>query len=349
MIFKKTSLYAIACAVSIGSIFTSCSSDDDTSDVSGVTQLNVISRNVYLGADIGRFASINPSDPNALVATTTEFFGIVRATDFNTRAQGLAQEIASLNPDVVGLQEMTLFRTQNVSDFSQVPVPNAQDVQFDFIKILQDALNALNLNYTVAAKNRNTDIEFPILLDPTDPSSLGDGRMTMFDVILVKDGIPFSNAKERNYLTFASLSGINVRRGYSSVDITIGGQNTTIVNTHLESITPEARMGQTQELLNFVNNSDHVIITGDFNSDGITNEPTYQTMIQAGFTDSHNGSTEATSFVDEFLQTANFTRRIDFVFHKGNLTATNSSVFGNTTTGPWASDHAGVFATISRP
>ncbi len=345
---NKNSVYFTLFIIFISLGITSCSSDDDSSSQE-LSQLNVMSRNVYLGADIGRFASIDFSDPNALVNTTTTFFGIVQATDFNIRARGLAQEIASLNPDVVGLQEMTIFRTQNVSDFAQIPVPNAQDIQFDFIEILNNALVELNLNYTVAAKNKNTDIEFPILLNPTDPTSLGDGRMTMFDVILIKNGIAFDNVKERNYLSFASLSGIGVRRGYSSIDIEMGDQTTTFVNTHLESITQETRLAQTQELLTFLSpNAHNIIVTGDFNSDAITNQAAYQTMIDAGFNDAHQGSTEATSFVDEFLQTPNFTNRIDYIFYKGNLNSSNSSVFGNATTGPWASDHAGVFSIINR-
>ncbi len=344
---KRPSFLLFLFLLSITSSFISCSSDDDNNE-QGVSSLNVMSRNVYLGADIGRFASIDPSDPAALISTTTTFFGIVQATDFNTRAQGLAQEIATLNPDVIGLQEMSIFRTQSVSDFAQIPVPNAQDVQFDFISILTAALEAQNLDYVIAAKNRNTDIEFPILLDPTDSTSLGDGRMTMYDVILVKNGISFSNTKERNYLTTASLSGISVLRGYSSIDIRLNGQTATVVNTHLESITQEARLGQIQELLNFLApNANPLIVTGDFNSDALTNQEGYQTMLNAGFSDAHEGSTEATSFVDEFLQTPNFSTRIDYIFYKGNVSASNSTVFGNSPTGPWASDHAGVFSTIT--
>jgi hypothetical protein len=53
------------------------------------------------------------------------------------RAEALADEIVRASPDLVGLQEAALFRTQIPADGPATPATN---VSYDFIQILIDAL-----------------------------------------------------------------------------------------------------------------------------------------------------------------------------------------------------------------
>jgi hypothetical protein len=74
---------------------------------------------------------------------------MVHATNFPERAQALAAGIAANQPDLVGLQEVSLIRSQVPPDFS--PIPNATTVEFDYLQILLDALAAHGLSYAPVA------------------------------------------------------------------------------------------------------------------------------------------------------------------------------------------------------
>ena len=92
--------------------------------------LRVMSRNLYLGGDIGPILDAsNPADIPLLVAQT---WATIRATDFPQRAQLIAQEIAAARPDVIGLQEVALFRTQSPGDFLVGNPQPAEEVAFDY-------------------------------------------------------------------------------------------------------------------------------------------------------------------------------------------------------------------------
>jgi len=90
--------------------------------------------------------------------------GIENAKDFNVvenittvhsrtitviRAQALATEIASKKPDIIGLQEVVLIRSQYPADLS--PIPNASTIELDFLPILLDELARRGQNYEAVA------------------------------------------------------------------------------------------------------------------------------------------------------------------------------------------------------
>ena len=75
------------------------------------TKVKVMTRNLYLGADIFRVveAAQNP-DPNlgplSVPIAVAEVFQTMLNTDFWERAEAIADEIAKAKPDVIGLQEV---------------------------------------------------------------------------------------------------------------------------------------------------------------------------------------------------------------------------------------------------
>src|SRR6478672_5585326 len=70
--------------------------------------VNVMTRNVYLGANLA--PAIGAPSLEAFVAANGQILREVTANDFPTRAKGLAQEILAKQPDLVGLQEVALWR-----------------------------------------------------------------------------------------------------------------------------------------------------------------------------------------------------------------------------------------------
>ncbi len=105
-----------------------------------------MSRNIYLGADIFPVleAAQNP-DPSAIPMAVTGVFQTVQNTNFPERAQALADEIHRYRPDVIGLQEVSTWRTQIPGDFLIGNPTQATDVAYDFLEILQAALSERHL------------------------------------------------------------------------------------------------------------------------------------------------------------------------------------------------------------
>ncbi len=92
--------------------------------------VNTMTRNLYLGADLG--PAIGAPSLEAFVAANGQILREVTANNFPLRARGLAQEILRTKPDLVGLQEVALWRTAPPSlEPVQTGVPTATTVRYD--------------------------------------------------------------------------------------------------------------------------------------------------------------------------------------------------------------------------
>src|SRR5262249_30306803 len=133
-------------------------------------------------------------------------FAIVLATDFQERAQALAVEIEAIQPDLIGLQEVALYRSQFPADFS--PAPNATTVELDFLQILLDALAARGLHYAPVAVSTTVALEAPRLT----PLGLQDIQFTDREVILARThprgpDLHLSNITEGPFTTNVVVNG----------------------------------------------------------------------------------------------------------------------------------------------
>ena len=72
-------------------------------------RVTVMTRNLFLGADLIPLATTAPGAPFQQAAGT--LFDGVKATDPDARMKLIAREIADAGPDLVGLQEVSLWRT----------------------------------------------------------------------------------------------------------------------------------------------------------------------------------------------------------------------------------------------
>jgi endonuclease/exonuclease/phosphatase family metal-dependent hydrolase len=247
--------------------------------------ITVMTRNLYVGTPLNHaFAA---STWPELVAAGSLAWSNLLAGDFPTRAGALADEIAQVRPDVVGLQEVTLWRDQTPSDVQTQPAPNATHVAFDFLAILQHELSDRGVSYTPVATSTNADLEFP-RLDPG--AGQVDVRLTDRDVLMVRADVAdrSSNPRTGHYAAqFGEpfLAGpVTSTRGWASIDYRMTPTTTVrVFNTHLEvgpPVTGPTQEQQGGEFLSLVADSPHpVIALGDFNSpaDG-SSTPTYRQL-----------------------------------------------------------------------
>ena len=170
----------------------------------------------------------------------------------------LAQEIEDADPDLIGLQEVAIWRRgqRGAADGSTTP---STEVVYDYLELLQDELKRRGLNYKVASLQQEADIEAPISISGDDAAEF-DVRLTMQDVILAKKGVKTSNEQSENYT--AALNGlpiqgtapVDVVRGYNAVNVNFKQskkkkQKFQFVNTHLESFVAATRNSQATELV----------------------------------------------------------------------------------------------------
>lgn len=339
-------------------------------------ELTVYTQNLYLGSDLTNL--IGASGLTFLINATQDWGRAKCVTRFDLRAAELAAQIQSASPDVIALQEVTLWRSGPPDTLAGVRTPNATNVEMDFLPLLRAALAARGLHYTVGATTTNADVEGPTFtLDancvPINPTSdFTDIRLTDRDVILVKASDPDvaqTGSANGHYAAQLSLplggGTAEFTRGWASVSLTVEGKRVQIFNTHLEVENPAAagavQVAQGNEAIAgpLATGDGAVIALGDYNSaaDGSTTA-TYGNLIASGLIDSwsvlHPGDAGLTCCHDQNLleAAASFSSRIDLVLSKGPIRPLASTIVGSRYTplatglATWPSDHAGVVTTF---
>jgi endonuclease/exonuclease/phosphatase family metal-dependent hydrolase len=342
--------------------------------------VKVMTQNLYLGADLDII--LEKFDPDEPEASLLLFLQAVQSTNFSERAEALAQEIQRQKPDVIGLQEASLFELL-------VPVPEAPPIRItiaDYKQILLDALQARNLNYVAAVTSQNAVVTSPVPLDVDGDDELdGYVRVTDQDAILVRRGVRISDVETREFSTLRVLLPpipgfgfpIWLKRGYVALDISVRGKTYRFVNTHLETKgdNPVVQEEQATELISALDDEQlAVILLGDFNSgpsDG-HNSP-YAQLSEAGYIDAwserlgprrNSDDPGFTCCQDKSLlnPVSELDKRVDLIWVSPSLLKYPSKVFGRaiisktvvigdepqdrTPTGLWPSDHAGVVSKL---
>jgi endonuclease/exonuclease/phosphatase family metal-dependent hydrolase len=353
----------------VAAALAACDGDDD-----GPTQVpytddgkvTVMTRNLYLGTELD--ALILAPDLTAFREATTAAWARAQSNDFRARAAELAQEIADTLPDLVGLQEVSLWRIQVPGDFGAPSSVPATTVAIDHLAILLDELQQRGLAYEAVpgATIELFDQEVPI-----NASVATDVRLTDRQVILARQGIPVSNARAQPFADERLLpililgTPLLVKRGWTAVDAQIGGRTVTLFNTHLESVNALPRIAQAAELAAIVAAASRpVILVGDLNSSPGTEAHAIMTAsspIGIGMGDVWTSAATGDGFTCCFAPdlsapraTRDLDARIDYVLWQGDLEPEPGSVkvvgaadADRTQSGLWPSDHAGVVATFT--
>ena len=328
-------------------------------------ELTVMTRNLSFGTDLTPI--ISATNEFEFVTAVAVAFDQAQSTDFPGRAKAWADEIERASPDLVGLQEAVLWRTQSPADFS--PTPNATTVRADLVELLLAALRSRGLKYEVVFAQTGTDIEAPGLF----PTGLVDVRLTQREVILARKStdLKLTNAQGGQYaarLTVPTVIGVPVALpwAWASVDVRFHGRSFRFATTHLDPISGVAQQLQANEFMAGPGNTTLPIVwVGDFNSDAegtvITGVPsataTYESIIAAGYADAWSarraldpGFTccQATNLLNP---TSTLTERVDLVltrgpFHVGKASLVGDEASDRLPSGLWPSDHAGVVVNL---
>ena len=211
--------------------------------------ITVMTRNVYLGGDIGRplraVQGVPPAQQlAAFIAANTTLRAIVDQTNFPLRSKQLAREIAVRRPQLVGLQEVALWRHGPLGS-------TATTVDYDFLATLLDDLAALGEDYELVNEQQESDVAAPAFLGGT----LQTVRLTVRDVLLKRadDSVKVLAAGGAQYvaripITIAGQS-LPLIRGYNWADVRAGAKEFRVINTHLESERSDVAFAQAAELL----------------------------------------------------------------------------------------------------
>ena len=241
--------------------------------------VKVMTQNLYVGADIFEVMQADPNDPLGIPKAVADIFNNALSTNFPERATAIADEVAHYKPHLIGLQEVSLIRTQHPGDFMQGNPTPATNVVSDYLQILLNALSERGLHYEVATVIQESDVELPMLVgfDGQNPI-LDDARLTDRDVILKRADVLTSNAFTYNYqndITYeVGGTPVEFKRGFEAVDATVNGTTYRFVNTHLEvqgaDISPEVPYVQALQAHELIESLKYetlpVILVGDFNS-----------------------------------------------------------------------------------
>lgn len=319
-------------------------------------EVTIMTQNMDSGTDLGLALALGV--PTGVDLTSAE----VLASNIPQRADLLAGKIAEQQPDLVALEEVTLWRTG--------PTPQtATEVLYDQLELLMSALASHGANYDVVAVNSLTDLALP--------GSNAALRYTDRDVVLVRSDLRppafhLSNVHARLFEDTFNFEGLEIIQGWISADVHVGNRQFRLVETHLESPIPgvpeatQVQVDQTTDLLHSLRNlTIPVVLCGDFNADadfgsGPDATPSVALIEAAGYADVwallHPGDPgytwplylEDQAPPDFYVPFSPF-ERIDLFFSRGLEPGLINNVIAPAPAGsvpPDGSEHAGVIATF---
>jgi hypothetical protein len=204
----------------------------------------IMTQNMDDGTNNSYLVAFANTNPKAGVDLT---LAEIVASNIPDRAWRLAGTIAEQRPDIVGLQEVALWRfglTPGTADF----------VLYDQLKLLLAALAARGVPYRALAVDNLTDIALP--------ATVGAVRLTDRDALLVRSDLPATiqvrNPQTHVFAAGLPVLGFQILAGWISADVQVESKTFHLVTTHLTSAVPGVpaatlvQVAQAQELLSAV-------------------------------------------------------------------------------------------------
>jgi len=246
--------------------------------VAAPVEVTAMTRNLYLGADVGEALGLLPD----LAAAAQVMWDQVAVTDFPRRAPLLAAEAAAARPDVIALQEATTWRctagvrSTVVFDFTRDFLAATEAAGVPYVVAEADGRRALNPGYSIGPIPRVTMVCDPSLF----PSLFGTDRAAcgfeIADALLVRADLADRVVRvgtsefDDRYAVVPWLFEID--RGYAWADVEIDGATIRFAATHLESMwaagAPVTGAAQARQLAAGLGSTElPLVVMGDFNAD----------------------------------------------------------------------------------
>ena len=242
--------------------------------------LKVMSRNLYLGADVGVAMKLLPNFADAAQFMWSQ----VAATDFTKRAPVLATEVIAQDADVVGLQEATQWYCKKnlwskkivVFDFTKEFLAATARMGHEYVLATHEGTDAFNKGYSIPAVPFLTMVNDPHTFQPIFGQDKAACGFEIADALIIKKSLldSVTHVGNTEYETSYSIipKVMTVYRGYTWIDLSMSGSSVRIISTHLESLWDSGKIPnaafQASQLINDVKNTKNpLIVIGDFNAD----------------------------------------------------------------------------------
>jgi hypothetical protein len=242
--------------------------------------IRIMGRNLYLGADVGVALELIPDMP----AAAQFMWDQVAATDFDQRVSLLAAEAAAAKPDVIGLQEATIWSCrpkpwsspEPVFDFTEQFLAATAAAGVPYVVAEKDGQRAENPGYSIPSIPFLTTVEDPDTFQPLFGTDTADCGFVIGDALLVREDLAGdvlavgTSEYEDRYAVVPVVFTID--RGYAWADLAIAGTTVRVVTTHLESLwaadsaVPSAEQAK-QLVADLTATTVPIVVVGDFNSD----------------------------------------------------------------------------------
>jgi endonuclease/exonuclease/phosphatase family metal-dependent hydrolase len=308
------------------------------------TKVKVMTRNLFIGTDLKPIALAQPGAQFEHAAGEALHQATV-TNEPKRRMKLIAGEIAGAKPDLVGLQELTTWRTGPKGD----PAP-AKHVVVDYLAQIMRELRRRKAGYRVVTVIRPLNVE-----GETDRGV--DARFTIGTAVLARKGVKVSHVKSarfHNQLTLPTVAkgDITTYRSFDQLDARIRGAKIHFVNTHLEAYSPDVRLKQAKELLKraLKSRKKKDVLVGDLNSgpdlDNPDDRKPYAAIAKAGFRKARTKKPQC-CFNDD-LRSGAWDHIVDWVLTRPKVKLVKSSITGRerTASGVAASDHGGVVSVL---
>jgi endonuclease/exonuclease/phosphatase family metal-dependent hydrolase len=307
------------------------------------TNVTVMTRNMFLGTNLLPLATAQPGAEFEQAAGAA--FDEVTSNEAPERMKLIAAEIAKAKPDLVGLQEVTLWKTGPKDD----PAP-ADTVVLDYLADLMTELDRLDAGYRVVSDQRTLELE-----GPTDRGF--DLRFIDGNVVLARKGVKVSKVRAADFnhhLTIPTnaLGPVDVNRSFNQLDAKVRGARFHFINTHLEAYHAGTRLDQAKELMRraAANKRKQTVLVGDLNSgpdlEKPEDRPPFAAIRKAGFKPARN-KTPQCCFNDD-LMTGEWDHIVDWVMTRPKVRLVRSFNTGldQTPSGRYPADHGGVVSVL---
>jgi endonuclease/exonuclease/phosphatase family metal-dependent hydrolase len=333
--------------------------------------VTVMSYNIFQGSELSH--TLSAKSLAALPAAVAADYANVIASNIPARAAALAAEIKASKPDLVGLQEAALWRTQSPPAGIKIP-GTATAVGFDTVALLVKALNRLGLHYRAVAITNNVDVQatagFP-------NGRKFDVRFTDRVAILARQGVAISNVQDHNFAAHDAFKllgavALKVPDGWASVDARVGGRKLRFITSHLDGLNDSSASSiRAAEAHEIAAGPDHtslpVVFTCDCNAKSATTTHHNLTAVglrdswaqvhphAAGLTCCHRSSpTNPEVSLTDPIPGQGIIQRIDYIFSSSRFKVLAEKTVGlskadRTKTSPklWPSDHLGLVAMLA--